>query len=57
MKRDGFAGKVGNHGIYSGAGSITGYGGNNDYDFTYQPIDMSDAIAKEAYMVLCSSSR
>ena len=50
-------GKVGNHGIYSGAGSITGYGGNNDYDFTYQPIDKADAIAKRHGYGLCSSSR
>ena len=32
------------HGLYSGAGSITDW--KNDYDFTFQPIDLSDAIAK-----------
>lgn len=45
-RRIDFASKIGNHGLYSGAGSITGYKGKKDYDFSYQPIDISDAIAK-----------
>ena len=32
------------HGLYSGSGSITDRNGN--YDFSFQPIDMADAIAK-----------
>ncbi|MAT90946.1 MAG: hypothetical protein CMC35_09660 [Flavobacteriaceae bacterium] len=32
------------HGLYSGAGSITD--GNGNYDFSFQPIDWNDAIAK-----------
>jgi hypothetical protein len=32
------------HGLYSGSGSITDRKGN--YDFSFQPIDMADAIAK-----------
>lgn len=32
------------HGLYSGSGSITDRNGN--YDFTFQPIDFADAIAK-----------
>ena len=38
------------HGLYSGNGSITytgGFYGENDYDFTWDPIDQSDAIAKK----------
>lgn len=36
------------HGLYSGPGSITIDGGEKsiNYDFTFQPIDWSDAIAK-----------
>jgi RHS repeat-associated protein len=36
------------HGLYSGPGSITTNGGENStkYDFTFQPIDWADAIAK-----------
>jgi len=36
------------HGLYSGPGSITTDGGKNSikYDFTFQPIDWADAIAK-----------
>jgi RHS repeat-associated protein len=36
------------HGLYSGPGSITKDGGENssNYDFSFQPIDWSDAIAK-----------
>jgi len=32
------------HGLYSGEGSVTDRSGN--YDFTFQPIDWADAIAK-----------
>ena len=32
------------HGLYSGEGSITDRNGN--YDFSFQPIDYADAIAK-----------
>jgi len=36
-----------NYGLYSGAGSVTISGkGGNDYDYSYQPIDWADAIAK-----------
>ncbi|MGS2765214.1 DUF6443 domain-containing protein [Sinomicrobium sp. M5D2P9] len=35
------------HGLYSGAGSITDYRGGDNYDFSFQPIDLADAIAKE----------
>jgi RHS repeat-associated protein len=35
---------IGNHGLYSGPGCVTGR--NGDYDFSYQPIDWADAIAK-----------
>ncbi|WP_350288847.1 DUF6443 domain-containing protein [uncultured Croceitalea sp.] len=45
-RRVDFGSFAGNHGIYSGAGSITGYAGEKDYDFDYQPADWSDAIAK-----------
>ena len=45
-RRVDFGSRAGNHGLYSGAGSITGYGGKQDYDFNYQPVDWSDAIAK-----------
>lgn len=38
-------GELSNHGIYSGSGSITYYG-EKSYDFTWQPIDEADAIAK-----------
>jgi hypothetical protein len=36
------------HGLYSGPGSITkdGGAGSTNYDFSFQPIDWSDAIAK-----------
>lgn len=36
------------HGLYSGPGSITKDGGKNstNYDFSFQPIDWADAIAK-----------
>jgi len=36
------------HGLYSGPGSITKDGGkaSSNYDFSFQPIDWSDAIAK-----------
>lgn len=33
------------HGLYSGAGAITDWAGNDD--FSFQPIDLADAIAKE----------
>jgi len=33
------------HGLYSGAGLITDAAG--DYDFSFQPVDIADAIAKE----------
>lgn len=45
-RRVDFASRAGNHGLYSGEGSITGSGGKLDYDFNYQPVDWSDAIAK-----------
>jgi YD repeat-containing protein len=45
-RRVDFESRAGNHGLYSGPGSITGYGGKQDYDFNYQPVDWSDAIAK-----------
>ena len=45
-RRVDFASSAGNHGLYSGAGSITKYGGSKDYNFNYQPVDWSDAIAK-----------
>ena len=45
-RRVDFGSSAGNHGVYSGAGSITGYGGDKDYAFGYQPVDWSDAIAK-----------
>jgi RHS repeat-associated protein len=36
------------HGLYSGPGSITKDGGENssNFDFSFQPIDLADAIAK-----------
>ncbi len=34
------------HGLYSGAGSITYWANGTDYDFTWRPIDIADAIAK-----------
>ncbi|WKZ58225.1 MAG: RHS repeat-associated core domain-containing protein [Cyclobacteriaceae bacterium] len=34
------------HGLYSGGGSITQQGNGFDYDFSWQPIDIADAIAK-----------
>ena len=33
------------HGLYSGAGAITDWAGNDD--FSFQPVDLADAIAKE----------
>jgi len=37
-----------NYGLYSGAGSVTISGkGGNDYDYSYQPIDLADWIARE----------
>jgi RHS repeat-associated protein len=35
------------HGLYSGEGSITDYRGGKNWDFSFQPIDLADAIAKE----------
>lgn len=46
LPRNSFSGKVGSHGIYSGPGSITHGGNGTDYDFSWQPIDIADAIAK-----------
>ena len=45
-QRKGFSSRAGTHGLYSGPGSITGYAGKDDYDFSFQPIDYADAIAK-----------
>ncbi|PQJ16576.1 RHS repeat domain-containing protein [Aureicoccus marinus] len=45
-RRINFQTAAGNHGLYSGAGSITNYRGGQDYNFDFQPIDWSDAIAK-----------
>lgn len=39
-----FATRAANHGLYSGPGSITDRNGN--YDFSFQPTDWADAIAK-----------
>jgi RHS repeat-associated protein len=48
QKQDGLKSNLGFHGLYSGPGSITTDGGSKsrNYDFTLQPIDWSDAIAK-----------
>jgi RHS repeat-associated protein len=43
-QRTDIASKFGNHGLYSGPGCITDRNGN--YDFSFQPIDWADAIAK-----------
>ncbi|HRP55601.1 RHS repeat-associated core domain-containing protein [Agriterribacter sp.] len=45
LPQNSFINSLGAHGIYSGDGSITKTG-TKDYDFSWQPIDASDAIAK-----------
>ncbi len=42
------------HGLYSGGGSITD--GNGKYDFSWQPIDIADAIAKAHDMEYASEA-
>ncbi len=46
--QDGGKSDFARHGLYSGAGSVTTDGGekSKNYDFSYQPIDWADAIAK-----------
>lgn len=48
QKQEGGQSDFAYHGLYSGPGSITKDGGkgSTNYDFTFQPIDWSDAIAK-----------
>lgn len=47
MRQQGFKGTFGNHGLFSGNGSITFSGENlKDWFMGVQPIDYSDAIAK-----------
>ncbi|MGB6083001.1 RHS repeat-associated core domain-containing protein [Moheibacter sp.] len=38
--------KIGNWGLYSGSGSITYDGSSDNYDFSMQPVDIADAVAK-----------
>ncbi|HTN08213.1 RHS repeat-associated core domain-containing protein [Agriterribacter sp.] len=42
------------HGLYSGGGSITD--GNGKYDFSWQPVDIADAIAKAHDMEFASEA-
>ncbi len=46
--QDDFNSIMGRHGLYSGQGSVThdGFANSTNYDFTMQPIDWGDAIAK-----------
>jgi RHS repeat-associated protein len=48
QRQSGAESDLGYHGLYSGPGSITTDGGENstNYDFSFQPIDWADAIAK-----------
>jgi hypothetical protein len=45
LRQNSVIGSLGAHGIYSGNGSITKTA-KRDYDFSWDPIDASDAIAK-----------
>ena len=44
IRQNTIASSIQYHGLYSGGGSITD--GNGNYDFSFQPIDWNDAIAK-----------
>jgi RHS repeat-associated protein len=48
QKQEGGQSDFAYHGLYSGPGSVTKDGGkgSTNYDFSFQPIDWSDAIAK-----------
>jgi hypothetical protein len=45
LPQNSYMGSSASHGLYSGNGSIT-YTRERDYDFSWQPIDQADAIAK-----------
>ena len=49
MWQNSFVKRLAYHGLYSGPGSVTKSGeeGAEDYDYTYKPIDIADAIAKK----------
>jgi RHS repeat-associated protein len=45
LQQNSLIGSLSSHGLYSGDGAIT-YTGKKDYDFSWKPIDASDAIAR-----------
>lgn len=57
LQQKGMTEQLGAHGLYSGPGSITKTGNGTDYDFSWEPIDEPDAIAKRHDMNYASMAK